>query len=142
MRQLLSQAVIVLFTPDDEARLHQGLCRNAAGEILQSQPRQNVLIEAGMALALNPAHTIIVEIGTLRPITNLDGLNTVRIDGATESLNSLATRLESAGCPVRRDRTDWLSTERFSALDALTRKAETVARVEAGQPAPTSGSPV
>lgn len=137
----LSQAVVVLFTPDDVARLHRSLWRTGEDEALQGQPRQNVLIEAGMAMALNPNRTVIVEIGRLRRITNLDGLNTVRIDGASESLNNLATRLESAGCPVRRNRTDWLNSARFSALQALARKAETIDRIEADEPAPTSSFP-
>jgi hypothetical protein len=137
----LSQAVVVLFTPDDVARLHRSLWRTGEDEALQGQPRQNVLIEAGMAMALNPNRTVIVEIGRLRRITNLDGLNTVRIDGASESLNNLATRLESAGCPVRRNRTDWLNSARFSALQALARKAETIDRIEADEPAPISSFP-
>lgn len=69
----ISQAVVVLFTPDDEARLHPDLRGKHEPETereLTGQPRQNVLIEAGMALSTHRRRTIIVEIGKLRPITN------------------------------------------------------------------------
>ena len=51
----LCQAVVLLFTPDDEARLHPDLHRDPEGTVeaqLTGQPRQNVLVEAGMAFAL------------------------------------------------------------------------------------------
>jgi predicted nucleotide-binding protein len=103
----ISQAVVVLFTPDDEARLHPDLRGQHEPETereLTGQPRQNVLIEAGMALSTHRRRTIIVEIGSLRPITNLAGLNTVRIGSpnTVDSLNELTSRLETAQCPVDR----------------------------------------
>jgi predicted nucleotide-binding protein len=49
----LAQAVVVLFTPDDEARLMPQFSDGDPGEgELRGQPRPNVLIEAGMAIAL------------------------------------------------------------------------------------------
>jgi hypothetical protein len=120
----ICQAVAVLFTPDDEARLHPEL-RGDREEALEAeftgQPRQNVLVEAGMAFALRRRQTVIVEIGHLRPISNFAGLNAVRLDGTPEPLNALAQRLEDAGCPVRRSAGDWLNPERFAGLSAIAR---------------------
>ena len=122
-----TQAVVVVFSPDDEARLHSDL-HSSQGEPehereLTGQPRANVILEAGLALGTHPDRTIVVEVGDLRPISNLGGRNVVRFDGTTGPLNTLAGRLERAGCPVRRDRGDWLNTERFTALSALKRRA-------------------
>lgn len=122
----IAQAVVVLFTPDDEARLHDEL-HSASGEPeherhLTGQPRPNVLLEAGTALATHSDRTLIVEIGAIRPISNLGGRNVVRVDGSAETLNAAAARLERAGCNVRRDRGDWLNGRRFSELLALRRR--------------------
>ncbi len=124
----VAQAVVVLFTPDDEARLHPELAGEDEPEHerrLTGQPRSNVILEAGMALISHPDRTIIVELGRLRPISNLAGRNTVRITGSdtTAKLNELASRLETAQCPVNRHGTDWLDTQRFAQLAALTRRA-------------------
>ena len=121
-----AQAVVVLFSPDDEARLHPDL-HGCQGEPehereLTGQPRANVILEAGLALATHPDRTIVVEVGDLRPISNLSGRNVVRFAGTTDHLNTLAGRLERAGCHVRRDRGDWLDTKRFTALPALKRQ--------------------
>jgi predicted nucleotide-binding protein len=49
------QAVVVLMTPDDEARLRPELRdEGEPEEALTGQPRPNVLLEAGMALAPAP----------------------------------------------------------------------------------------
>src|SRR5688572_10708751 len=48
-----AQAVVVLFTPDDEARLRTALIQESDSpeeRTLTPQPRPNVLFEAGMAL--------------------------------------------------------------------------------------------
>ncbi|MBV9803333.1 MAG: nucleotide-binding protein [Solirubrobacterales bacterium] len=125
----IAQAVVVLFTPDDEARLHPQLC--AADEpgheqLLTTQPRANVILEAGMAMMSHPSQTIIVEIGRLRPISNLAGRNTVRITAGDVpgAINELASRLEAAQCPINRNSRDWLGAERFQNLDALRRHAQ------------------
>lgn len=115
-----AQAVIVLLTPDDEARLHgelRGVDEPEHETTLTGQARPNVLFEAGMALALHPDRTVIVEIGKLRPFSDVAGRHTVRIRGAN-SLHALANRLERAGCTVVWSGSDWLRTERFDALSA------------------------
>lgn len=97
-----AQAAVVLFTPDDEARLHEDLQspdEPPHERELTCQPRPNVLIEAGMALAFQPDRTIIVQVGHLRPVTDLGGRHVVHL-GTPGSLVALATRLHTAGCPV------------------------------------------
>jgi len=118
-------AVIVLMTPDDEARLHPELHEPHESEYeleLTGQARPNVLLEAGMALQAQPDRTIFVEIGALRPASDLLGLNVVRLAGAAGSLLALAMRLETAGCAVNRSDPNWMQTARFSELSAATRR--------------------
>jgi hypothetical protein len=116
-----AQAVICLFTPDDEVLLHPELGDAPAPEM---QPRPNVLLETGMALATHPAQTVIVELGQVREITNLSGRNTIRIGtDPTAALNALASRLQNAGCAVSRTGGDWLNVPRFTNLAAFRRRA-------------------
>jgi predicted nucleotide-binding protein len=119
-----ARAVLVLLTPDDFAVLHHTL--RAADDreyeaVPTGQARANVLFEAGMAMAVHPDRTVFVQIGAVRPFTDTAGLDFIRIDGTAEKLNTIATRLERAGC--RCDRTgNWLRTERFATLAALRRR--------------------
>ncbi len=120
----LAKAVVVLLTPDDEVRLHPDLTPepdHRGDGAWTCQPRANVLLELGMALALHPDRTILVEIGVTRPPSDLEGVNVVRIDGTAPPLHDLAHRLQAAGCDVRTEGTAWLRTERFANLKARVR---------------------
>jgi hypothetical protein len=131
-----TQAVVVVITPDDVGFLHPALRGPQEREDDREptgQPRLNVVLEAGMALQSHPQRTVLVEIGRTRAISDLAGINTIRLDGSPAKLNSLASRLESAGCPVERKRSDWLDPVPFERLDAHTRDAP--GRVEADSPA-------
>lgn len=121
----VAQAVVVILTPDDVGFLHPNLRRTHEREDDREptgQARLNVVLEAGLALQSHPKRTILLEMGHTREISDLAGRNAVRLDGTTEKLNSLANRLEQAGCPVRRSGNDWLDTGAFAGLDALTRQ--------------------
>lgn len=71
------------------------------------QPRANVLFEAGIAMGRAPERTILVEIGRIRPFSDVAGMHTVRMDGSTPRRQELAARLRDAGCEVNLDGTDW-----------------------------------
>jgi len=114
----IAQAVVVLLTPDDEARLKEQFraADDPAYEAdLSPQPRPNVLIEAGMALGLHRDRTVIVELGQLRPVSNLFGREVVRMDNSAEQRNHLAQRLITSGCAANLTGTDWLSNGDFEA---------------------------
>ncbi|WP_061296912.1 TIR domain-containing protein [Herbidospora cretacea] len=120
-----AQAVVVLLTPDDVVRLHPRLhARRETSHEAEAtcQPRPNVLIELGMALAVSPARTIMVEMGELRPISDIGGRNVIRFDGSPASMGKLVERLKSAGCAVDDRGGDWRDTRRFSRLDAYDRR--------------------
>ncbi|MGO4615551.1 TIR domain-containing protein [Nocardia sp. 2TAF39] len=91
-----AQAVVVLQTPDDVVYLDGDLCDpdDPDGESqAQGQPRQNVFYEAGMAMAVSPARTVIVEFGRVKKFSDISGRHLVRLDNTPEKRQTLATRL-------------------------------------------------
>lgn len=109
----IAKAVVVLFTPDDEAYLRTHL-RGAKEPDHETAPtpqaRPNVLFEAGMALGVHPDRTILVELGTLRPFSDIYGRHAVRLDGTQKPLREIARRLKAIGCDVDESGDDWAST--------------------------------
>ena len=117
----VARTVVVLLTPDEEVRLHSDLA-GGDGASVAMQPRPNVYIELGMAFALHPDRVVIVEIGGVRPASDLDGMNTIRLRGGAKELAALRSRLEIAGVQLSPSgSTDWLDGERFSRLEACSR---------------------
>ena len=119
-----AQAALVLLTPDDVVSLHpalRGVDEPAYETQRTCQPRPNVLIELGLALATYPERTVIVEFGGLRPIGDLLGRHTVRFDGSTESVHRIIGRLKQAGCAVDDTAINWRDTAVFEGLDAYHR---------------------
>lgn len=107
-----AQAVVALLTPDDEARLRPDLLNQddpPYEKILTGQPRPNVLFEAGMAFASHQDKTVLVQIGTVRPFSDVAGRHVVHMDGSVGKRQELAQRLRTAGCAVDLTGTDWHS---------------------------------
>ena len=104
----VAQAVVVLFTAEDQARLlPQFQDSQSDDDRLEGQPRPNVLIEAGLAMALGRERTILARLGRIRPASDLDGLNAVNLDNRPNPRAALRRRLITAGCRAN-DRTDYL----------------------------------
>lgn len=107
-----AQAVIALLTGDDEARLRPELA--GVEEPLTPQARPNVLFEAGMALGRQPTRTIFVEVGTLRPFSDIAGVHTIRFDNSLKKRQDLAERLRVSRCAVETSGTDWHDAGNFA----------------------------
>lgn len=93
-------AIVVLFTAEEKVQLDAALVPKATSDERRAgrQPRPNVLIEAGMALAAYPSRTLIVQFGDVRLATDLGGKHLFRIGGAGLGWrNDLVSRLESIG---------------------------------------------
>ena len=113
-----ARAVVVLLTPDDEARLRVPFHRpddlphetNFTG-----QARPNVLFEAGLAMARHRDRTVLVELGNLRPFSDIAGLQTIRIDDTAEKRQEFAQRLRAAGCPINTEGKTWYRAGQFEA---------------------------
>lgn len=109
-------AVVVLLTPDDEARLRAPYRTGGDPSYetrLTGQPRPNVLFEAGMAFGRKPESTVLVQLGTVRSFSNVAGRHVVQLDNSSERRHELATRLANAGCDVNMAGLDWLSAGDF-----------------------------
>ena len=120
-----AHAVVVLLTPDDEARLRepwQGKNEPPHEVELSGQARPNVLFEAGMAMGRDEDRTVLVEIGYIRPFSDIAGRHTVRLDNTSPRRQELANRLKAAGCPVNLNGTDWHSAGDFDAAIKLDEK--------------------
>jgi len=81
----------------------------------------DVLFRAGRAMEVQPDRTLLVEIGDVPRIRDLDGRETVRLDADTPGDRTVfqykvAQRLRLVGYRVDEAGTDWLDPERFSGL--------------------------
>lgn len=93
-------AIVVIFSPDELAQLDPRLAGGKPTTV-EGQPRQNVLIEAGMAFATAPERTILVQAGQTRAISDIDGFNYVKLDGEFDSRQDFVNRLRKAGADLR-----------------------------------------
>lgn len=133
-----AQAVVVLLTGDDEVRLRGTFASPddpAYERELTPQARPNVLFEAGLAMGRSPDRVVIVELGAVKPFSDIAGRHTVRMDGSTQRRQELADKLTHAKCIVDRTGTDWHTAGDFAA--ALLHAAE-----KHEVPAPPSATPV
>jgi predicted nucleotide-binding protein len=113
-----AQAVVVILSGDDEARLREvlrGVDEPEHETNLTPQSRANVLFEAGMAMGRDADRTVLVEFGRLRPFSDVAGRHTVRMmSGSAAERQTLVERLSTAGCDVEIvGRTDWLTRDYF-----------------------------
>lgn len=112
-----AQAVVVLMTPDEVAYLDQRWASGAGDDQTNPAPqaRPNVLFEAGMALGRNPDHTLLVEVGSVRPFSDVGGRHAIRLSNDAASRQSFVTRLRNTGLDVEALGTDWLTVGDFTA---------------------------
>ena len=97
-----AQAVVVVLTPDDSAMLRSELHGKKEPEHetrLTAQARPNVLFETGMAMARHPERTILVEIGELRPFSDVAGQHSIRMDNSTKKRDALVRDSGAPGVP-------------------------------------------
>jgi predicted nucleotide-binding protein len=106
-----AQSVVVLLTGDDLAYLVKPFRKPDDPPLereLTPQARPNVLFEAGLALGLFPERTILVQLGPLRPLSDLAGRHLVVMDNSVGRRSELAQRLRNAQCAVDiESKLDW-----------------------------------
>lgn len=108
----MAQAIIILMSGDDEGRLKEKFLNDTDDKSendFLSQPRLNVVFEAGLAFGINQDRTILVRKNeNLRKISDIDGFNYIIYNGKVENKNTLISRLRTAGCAVDTSGNDWL----------------------------------
>jgi Predicted nucleotide-binding protein containing TIR-like domain len=109
------QGIIVLISPDEEARLKAKFCDPdvPAERTLQNQARPNVLFEAGWAFGAYPDKTLLVRVGSTRPISDLGGKHIMRLSNSPASRKELAQRLKKMKFKVDTEGTSWLTEGDF-----------------------------
>lgn len=99
----MSDAVVVLMTPDDlgQVKPEFGLPTDDSREGRPSgQVRQNVVFEAGWAMALNQGGVILVRVGDVRNLSDIEGLNYVNLTNDISARRSLMARLRNCQLAV------------------------------------------
>ena len=143
--------VIVLLTPDEEVRLHEQLAPSPSSDEVQFrlQPRPNVLLEAGMALASEKHKTVFVKVGPLRGISGLTGSFIIDLNQADTALVRLAGALQKSGCDIDDSSSSTYDPTLFQSLAARSRTVDrsgtaypegTRTNSEALDPSPGTGS--
>jgi predicted nucleotide-binding protein len=119
-----ASAVVVLLTPDDQARLKKSLAKESDPKwetTLTGQARPNVLFEAGMAFGRHEDSTILVQVGALRNFSDIGGRHVIRLHNGAEARQELADRLDTAGCAIDTSGSDWFSEGDFGKPPSATR---------------------
>jgi predicted nucleotide-binding protein len=112
-----AQAILVLFTGDDEGRLRKRFRRKDDPDYeteATPQPRLNVVFEAGMAFGHCPDRTVLVQLGTkMRPFSDVAGIYIIRFTDTRANRELLRDQLKRAGCAIQ-PRRDWRTAGDFS----------------------------
>jgi len=109
-----ASAVVVLLTPDDEARLRLKYQQphDPPHEIeFTGQARPNVLFEAGMAISSHPNRTVMVQIGEVRPFTDIGGSYITHMNNTLAKRKELVAKLSNV-CSVDTSGDDWRDSTR------------------------------
>lgn len=91
--------IVVVLSGDDQACLRPDLASPSDPEwetVPNLQPRQNVLLEAGIALGSAYNKTVLVRTQRLREISDLSGFHWVTMNGTAEARNDFLGQLKKA----------------------------------------------
>jgi hypothetical protein len=102
-----AQCVVVLLTGDDLAKLKP----HFGDEAYRSQPRPNVIFEAGWALGtVGTDKTVLVTLDPVDLLTDIDGLSYIALDNSAAKRRDLTDRVRSAGCDPDTAGDAWLES--------------------------------
>ena len=110
-----ADAVVVLATPDDITRLDPRFAEGPNDPEIESakQPRQNVIYEAGMAMALAPTRTLIVAFRGTKIPSDISGHHLAFLDNSPEARKRIILRLQNTGINVDETGLGWLTAGDF-----------------------------
>lgn len=105
-----AKVIVVLFTPDDEAKLKAEFIKKGDPSFerrLTGQPRPNVLFEAGMAFGRQPNTTILIQVGKIRTVSDVAGRHIVHLTNSISSRQQMIAKLRATGLAVDDIGEDW-----------------------------------
>jgi len=111
-----AQGIIVLLSGDDMARLREEFLTDgdpAYESELMPQARPNVLFEGGMAMGISLKKTIWVEVGRVRPFSDIFGRHVIHLDNSLEKRYQLVQALQTIQCKVDVSGSSWLTAGKF-----------------------------
>ncbi len=109
-----ADGVVVLATPDDIVRLAPDLADDDDPELTEArQPRQNVIYEAGMAMALAPTRTLIVATPGTKILSDIAGRHLAYLSNASPARKRVISRLQTMALRVDDSGEDWLGAGDF-----------------------------
>jgi predicted nucleotide-binding protein len=110
-----ADAVVVLATPDDIVQLDPTLAQDPNDPDLEEakQPRQNVIYEAGMAMALAPTRTLIVATPGTKILSDIAGRHLAYLDNSPQARKRVVGRLQTIGLAVDDSGLGWLDVGNF-----------------------------
>jgi predicted nucleotide-binding protein len=111
-----SQAMVALFTPDERVTLRDiyESPHDKAEDRQRWQARPNVILEAGMALAIDEKRAILATLGTVSLASDVDGRHIMRMSDGIGARNHLKGRLKTAGCHIE-ESSDYPHAGKFDA---------------------------
>ena len=114
-----AQAIIVLFTTEEYARLRRELRKpgkRKEEEEFRPQPSLDQIFEAGYALGRFSKRTILLQIGQVELFSDLDGRHMPNFTGTEDERRNLIDRLRGMGCTLQIDESRWRSAGNFQPL--------------------------
>lgn len=109
-----ADGVVVLATPDDIVRLDPSLAEDGDPELAEAaQPRQNVIFEAGMAVALAPTRTLLVATPGTKVLSDIAGRHLAYLGNQPQARKRVIGRLQTMGLRVDDSGGDWLTAGDF-----------------------------
>ncbi len=131
-----AQAIVVLLSPDDEAQLKAQFVskneRTTEGK-LRGQARPNVIFETGIAIGTHHKKTVMVQVGNVKPFTDIGGMHIPHLSGDDKSRHEFANRLADLGCKIDRSGDHWLRAGDFTPTTPKVRKTKRTVRGKARQ---------
>jgi predicted nucleotide-binding protein len=126
-----AQAIVVMLSPDDDVKLKSQFIahheRSTEGK-LRGQARPNVIFETGIAIGTHHKKTVIVQVGDVKPFTDIGGMHILHLSGNDASRHDFANRLEDLGCKIDRSGDHWLRAGNFEPTGTKHRKASKTRR--------------
>jgi predicted nucleotide-binding protein len=112
-----AQAIVVMLSADDEARLKDQFVstheRSTEGK-LRGQARPNVIFETGIAIGTHHKKTVMVQIGHVKPFTDIGGMHVPNLSNDERTRHEFANRLADLGCKIDRTGDHWLRAGNFT----------------------------
>jgi predicted nucleotide-binding protein len=122
-----AQAIVVMLSPDDEAKLKDQFVstheRSTEGK-LQGQARPNVIFETGIAIGTHHKKTVMIQVGQVKPFTDIGGMHIPHLSNEDKTRHEFANRLADLGCKIDRNGDYWLRAGNFTPTSPKVRRTQ------------------